>query len=635
MTTSPALGEDTPASTAEKTTSPTVKALEHLPPAETAAFIYVSDMPKLIERWNRLGFRSPRANPALAALVGRAEELLPKVWKERNFDWGELMKLSAGDACLAVAATESGNPAIILGLNVRDNKEKAIQFFELLGRDSEDGKNPRQEEILDDTRIIVLDSLSYFLKEDMLVATTNREMTKKLLRSWSGSREPMQSEDYRAVVEQCRIDGESVPPDFHCYVKPIEFLAVRAGADKSDHLKTARAYPEAAKETGFAAFRGIGGAGWFDHQSQALFYRIGIYAPDRDTTAMQALRLPNQEPHEPPAWISKDIEGFASFYWEMQSSYAAFVKLFDPVVEERLSGTLTDILESIKSDPNGPQIDFQKEFVDRLGKHVLVMCSSENPSLSVWERTVLAFEVTDETGAAHALDRWCNECYGQNFDDPYNNLFIHKLKEHVIFEVKAVERKKHRTQNSLDVVVEPDKEDQNPPVQKDKPPQEPFGEKETGSSTYLTVAYGYLLWGGNAKLLKRLLEPGEALAKDPRYRLVDQELSRIVAGPVSFRTFSSQGDDFRLLARLMDPENIYTPFFLEAGTPDKIRLRYTSPPNSLKTPVEKSAEERQTKPAEKPAASGEIPIAKSFLGPAGWAAQTTQQGWVITGIVLK
>jgi hypothetical protein len=170
MITSPVLGEDIPASSAEKATSPTSTALEHLLPAETAAFVNVSDMPQLMDRWNRLGFRAPQANPALAAFIGRAEELFPKDWTKGNFDWGELLTLSAGEACLAVIETESGKPAIIFSLNVRNRAEKAINFFERLGRGSEPEKNPSREEVLGDTRMIVFGSLSYFLKEDVLYA---------------------------------------------------------------------------------------------------------------------------------------------------------------------------------------------------------------------------------------------------------------------------------------------------------------------------------------------------------------------------------------------------------------------------------------------------------------------------------
>ena len=92
---------------------------------------------------------------------------------------------------------------------------------------------------------------------------------------------------------------------------------------------------------------------------------------------------------------------------------------------------------------------------------------------------------------------------------------------------------------------------------------------------------------------------------------VQHELEKLITGPVSFRGFARRGDDFGILARCMDAQKFFTPFFLEAQRGD-----LTEPAVGRK-----KVPELQTKGA--------------AAGPAGWFAESLPNGWRIVGIVLK
>jgi hypothetical protein len=551
-------------------------------PQETLAFVSASDMPKVLERWGALGFRPALDNPALRAVAERVEEQLPKEWIKSAFAWNELQALGAGEACMAVAAAKSGKPAIIFILDVRGRGEKAGEFFDRLGRQPGTTDAPEVEST-GNARVVYHKSLSYFVKDDLLVAATDREIALEMLRSWPGKGELVSSETYRAVMEQCRSGKEEGAPDIRCFIRPVEFLTARiAGQERKPAKPTRRKRPDpveqfraVTKKTGFDAIRGVGGICWLGRGRYALLYRVGIYAPDRTTTAMRMLQMPNRASHEPPAWLPKDVAGFASFSWEMRESFEHFAKIFDLAVAGTYGGwegILEETLLAIRNDPQGPQVDIRKEVIQHLGGRVLVACSAEKPAASVWDRTVVAFEVTDEAAVARALEKYMRR--GASLG---SSLTVSKVGEHVVYAVSSPA----------------DEED-----------------KESQRTIFMSVAHGYIVWGNNGKLVKSLLSSGEALAKDPDFRLVQQELDRLDKGPASFRSFSRYGDDFRILARSMDAENLYTPFFLEAGVPDK-----------------------KPSPGTRTSAAAAAPKSSS-LGPAGWLAHTLPNGWDIVGFVL-
>jgi len=80
----------------------TTSRIERMLPSDTLAFVSFKSVPQLIERWNRLGFRSPFVNPALQAVISRMEEQLPQQWLDAKFDWSQLSTLPTGEACMAV-----------------------------------------------------------------------------------------------------------------------------------------------------------------------------------------------------------------------------------------------------------------------------------------------------------------------------------------------------------------------------------------------------------------------------------------------------------------------------------------------------------------------------------------------------
>ena len=205
----------------------TTRQIERILPNGTLAFVSFRNVPRLIEPWNRLGLRSPLLNPTLQAVVARVEEQFPQPWLDAKFDWRQLSTLPAGDACMAVVETDAAKPAIVIGLDVRGRPKEAIAFFARLGGGLPLHQNSSPEETLGETHIVDYSSLSYFLKDDLLVVATDPKVARELLRSWPGSKGIVESEIYRGIMEQCQASAEKTEPDICCLVRPIQLLSAR------------------------------------------------------------------------------------------------------------------------------------------------------------------------------------------------------------------------------------------------------------------------------------------------------------------------------------------------------------------------------------------------------------------------
>lgn len=314
---------------------------------------------------------------------------------------------------------------------------------------------------------------------------------------------------------------------------------------------------------------------------------------------MQALQFPNRTSAELPPWIPAEVAGVTSFSWDMQASFDPLVKLIGLAYDDSIGekGAFQDTLNALANDPDGPKVNVRTDFVRWLGKRVLVLTGREKPGQVVADRSLFAFEITDEPAVTRALAKFMSnrpegESDGIDNDNEVDEAIFHKrtIAGHAVYQFDS------RTQHKA--------------ARKELAKAAPI-DSVRKRRLVLTVAKGYLFWGSDAALLERLLTLDNSLARDPRFELVRGEVDRLAVGPTSFRSYALCGDDFRILARCIDPQDFYMPFFMEAEG------------------SQRASGTREQRMTETSSASHNSP------GPGGWYARSLDDGWSITGFVLK
>lgn len=104
-----------------------------------------------------------------------------------------------------------------------------------------------------------------------------------------------------------------------------------------------------------------------------------------------------------PRWLS---EGRAAAYTFL-IDYSKLWKDLAPVVDAMSGeeGTFEDVVEAIGADPNGPQVDLERELIRYLGQRTTLVTDYREPMLGHGQRTLVAVELTDPQRVALTVDK--------------------------------------------------------------------------------------------------------------------------------------------------------------------------------------------------------------------------------------
>ena len=281
---------------------------------------------------------------------------------------------------------------------------------------------------------------------------------------------------------------------------------------------------------------------------------------------MKMLHMPNRKDHEPPPWVPGDVEAFGDFYWDMQQAFHPFCKVFSFGLDNQVweEDVFEEVLNALRDDPNGPQFDIRREFVQRLGDRVLVFRNAPTLDASVWEHTVVGLKIAEEAAVVKSLEKYIRKCCGS---DPKVAVEEHEVRGTTLYEVRERNDRKGDIPSAPEIEFGRDSALPHSKTPRREEENEP-DERRADRPVFVSVAHEYLLWGDDGDLLRRLLTASGPLAKAPHYMIVQRELEKLAAGPVSVRGFARRGDDFGILARCMDTQKFFTPFLLEAQNRD-------------------------------------------------------------------
>jgi hypothetical protein len=274
-------------------------------------------------------------------------------------------------------------------------------------------------------------------------------------------------------------------------------------------------------------------------------------------------------------------------------------------------GVFEEILDGLLKDPNRPRVDFRGDVIKRLRTRVVTISDAGKLSEPVWTRSVFGFEISDEAVVEGAFAKdatWLSAGFQFSFSMGWLDLFFppspaptpkrkanqprYRISGHAVYELVDETNDIEKPQGGSHLLQEPVL-------------------KKPNRSSFVSVAHGYLLWGHDEELLKRILKSDQGLATDRDYRRVTEELERLAPGSVSCRSFSRYGDDFRLLERCTTPWALTG---LIAGWADDF---------------EKGIRKGQ------PVDQRGSPAFRPSGGPGGWVAHPRANGCRIVGCVLK
>ena len=159
---------------------------------------------------------------------------------------------------------------------------------------------------------------------------------------------------------------------------------------------------------GFDAVQAVGGAIGFAGSTFDLVHRGYVLAPPtlesaaRYAKAGAMLQLYNQELQPIPNWVHADVAKFSRLNWDLAQAVWASESLINEAFGDDI---FRPMLEGIRDDEEGPQIDIENNVLPNLDKEILLITDNTVPATIDSERMLVAIKVKDANAIRLAIQK--------------------------------------------------------------------------------------------------------------------------------------------------------------------------------------------------------------------------------------
>ncbi len=246
----------------------------------------------------------------------------------------------------------------------------------------------------------------YCLTGNLVAVADNLEIEKGILGRALGFRKEKDSladhKPFQMVRRRCLSDYRGVP-QMRWYMHPLGYAEAARAATPEYRRRKGKTILEVMQHQGVEAVQGIGGLIDFSSEGYELIHRTAIYAPPPYKKAMKMAVLPNKADFTPQPWVPRDIGTYTTMYFNIINAFDNFGSLFDELFGQGEQGTWEDTKESLKKDPNGPQVDLREDLIRHLGQRVSMLTDYEEPITTTSERLLFAIEAKNPKAVAAAI----------------------------------------------------------------------------------------------------------------------------------------------------------------------------------------------------------------------------------------
>jgi hypothetical protein len=261
-----------------------------------------------------------------------------------------------------------------------------------------------------------------------------------------------------------------------------------------------------------------------------------------------------------------------------------------------------DVIKSIETDPNGPRINVDREFVRFLGERATIISDYREPVDTKSERLLMAIEVTDPQSVMATVNK------AMQSDPDAKKIVVdgQTIWEMTQEETFAVEEIKI---DGADLGAAQEEEEEE--------------EKRFRPNAAVTVAHGHLLIASRVDYLVDLLKPpaeGSRLSDAADYQ-------RVMA---AIKQLGAKSDSCRLFTRTDHATRVTYEMIRQNRMPESESLLGKVLNEFLAPDEEDTLREPELDGAKLP----EFEKVKPYLGPAGLFLRAENEGWSITGCLL-
>ncbi len=598
-----------------------VPASETLLPATTKAYVSIANVEEFEAAFKKTQLGQLASDPEMQPFVEDLKRQLTEQWTKTHeklgIGWEDLDGVPSGEVAMALLLPRENKDAVVVLADVTGRDAKTADLLKKIDQNMTARKAARSERTAQGTKIVIYNipkrddvparQVGYFLKDGLLAASDDLAVLENVLSRAGGA---LQSDSlasfaaYAAITKRCEKAADGLAPQARWFLEPFGYAeAIRIDQPKkrgTDMLKILRT-------EGFMAIEGVGGFVNLSTDRYELVHRTFIHAPgnpsggERFELSARMLKFPNGGEFTPPAWVPRDLASYIAVNIDTKNAFENSKTLVNQVVGDEV---FEDVLESIKTDENGPMIDIRKDLIAYLGNRLTVISDLQTPITPKSERLLIAVDTKDEKHLAGVIRDWMET-------DPDTRR--REIAGHVVWEIVD-------EQAELPMITI-----ENSPL--DRPSEddaiEEEGERALPPNSAVTVAHGCLLVATHIDILTKVLtefENGAKLADSADYKRVAQELAAIAQQEQFGQAFTRTDEAYRGTYEL-----------LRTGKMPESQSMMGKLLNALLGDGKEGVLRPQKLDGSK---LPEYDMVRRYLGPAGMTMTAEPTGWLLTGFTL-
>jgi hypothetical protein len=620
---------------------------EHLMPENTRGFISITNVQTLIDHYNKTQLGKLTADPMMEPFTKDVRRQFENRWSSVHVRLGltldDLKEVPGGEVCVALIEPPNSS-ALAIVVDVTGHHPQANTLLERVTTNisQQGGKGttlkveecpdeliqfelplPEEEQEADRSKLSgphggTSASTSaapqksssrmayYILTGNMLAATDNLEVMRGILGHLAGKKEGTLADvaGFQKVTERCHSDIGDITPQIRWFIQPLGYAAAVRAATPQQQRRKGKSILEVMRNQGLGAIQGIGGYASFSSEGFDLVHRTAVYAPLPYEKAMKMIVFLNGNDYTPQKWVPRDIATYSTLYFDIVNAFDHFGPLFDELFGEGESGTWLDVLQQLKEDPNGPQLDLREELIKYLGQRVSMVTDYELPITTSSERLLFAIESSDDQAVSAAIEKWMG-------NDPTAKR--REIEGHVIWEIVENEGPE---MDGPEVSLG-DVPDLAPPPPKPKK----TNQQRLMPHAAVTVLHGNLFIASHLDFLLKVLHSDDPLTRDVDYQLVNETINQLKPQDKCARVFSRTDEEYRptyeLVRQNKMPES-------ETLLGQLLNMLFGEGKKGV-------VRHQKIDGSQLP----EYEVVRHYLGPAGMQVTAEKDGWFLKGFTLN
>ena len=340
----------------------------------------------------------------------------------------DLENLCSGQAALGLISRPEVTEkpfSLALLIDVADRAEALETFFKRVGTDMESQKGTLKK--LDIGGIEVKhysipklstdgrarDSYFSVSKNQLLIADDLRSIQELIDAQSTPPEDSLAKSELYTKVQQ-RIVRDQHLAEVEYFVKPLGLgkllrsIAVPKGKKQVDLLKLL-------EDQGFGSIMVAAGSVQLAKEDLDMHHQGFILREEEVPESVQILDFPNQNALIPPPWISAGSASVLGFSWNFTDAFPKLRGIVDAYIGE---AQFDEILEQIKNDPQGPQIDIRNEILPHIGQEFYTVTEITEPITPDSKRSLICIKLNDPENKLYGvLNRYSTSEPGSSIED--------------------------------------------------------------------------------------------------------------------------------------------------------------------------------------------------------------------------